>query len=328
MSIYVGIDGGGSKTSWVAVFDDGRLGGHGVLGPSNIHTVGQAGLTAILKTIVDKVRETTRVQTFDWVNICLGLSGIDRFQIRTVVESVLKELGAKRYRLETDAAIALAGATAGEPGVVVAAGTGSFAYGVGSGGRKVKVGGWGYQLGDEGSGYDIGRRAITAVLRAHDWRGPKTQLTEALLQHFAIERVEGIQQLSYQRGLTPLEIAAVTRVVVQCADLGDVVSQLILDDAGNELAFAAQAARAQLGLKTEDRGLVATVGGVFDKSPRVREAFVKRLAERSPGAETIWPEFQPAIGAIAMAMDTKGANFRTFAEKSGLRKINLGARAS
>jgi N-acetylglucosamine kinase-like BadF-type ATPase len=114
MSIYVGIDGGGSKTSWVAVFDDGRLGGHGVLGPSNIHTVGQAGLTAVLKTIVDKVRETTRVQTFDWVNICLGLSGIDRFQIRTVVESVLKELGAKRYRLETDAAIALAGATAGE----------------------------------------------------------------------------------------------------------------------------------------------------------------------------------------------------------------------
>ncbi len=325
MSIYVGIDGGGSKTSWVAVFDDGRPGGHGVLGPSNMHSVGQAGLAAVMKTIADKVRDSTHVQTFDWVNICLGLSGVDRFQERTVVEGVLKELGIKRYRLETDAAIALAGATAGEPGVVVIAGTGSLAYGVGSGGRKAKAGGWGYLLGDEGSGYYIGRLAISAALKAHDWRGPKTQLTELLLRHFALERVEAMYQLAYHRGLTRVEVAAVTRVVVQAALEGDVVSQLILDDAGNELAIAAAAARAQLGMKGSDPGIVATVGGVFEKSARVRKTFVARLAERCPGAKVIWPEFQPAVGAISLAMELKGATFRTFAEKSGLDKLNLAA---
>ncbi|MDI6871930.1 MAG: BadF/BadG/BcrA/BcrD ATPase family protein [Bacillota bacterium] len=326
MSIYVGIDGGGSKTSWVAVFDDGRLGGNGVLGPSNMHSVGQAGMAAVLRTIVDKVREATHVQTFDWVNICLGLSGVDRFQERTVVEGVLKELGVKRYRLETDAAIALAGATAGEPGVVVIAGTGSLAYGVGSGGKKAKSGGWGYLLGDEGSGYYIGRMAISAALKAHDWRGPKTQLTELLLKHFALERVEAMYQLTYHRGLTRVEVAAVTRVVVQAALEGDVVSQLILDEAGNELAVSAAAVRAQLGLKSTDPGIVATVGGVFEKSSRVREAFISRLTDRCPGAKVIWPEFQPAVGAISLAMELKGAAFRAFAEKSGLNKLNLAAR--
>lgn len=326
MSIYVGIDGGGSKTSWVAVFDDGRLGGNGVLGPSNLHSVGQAGMTAVLKAIAEKIREATHVQTFDWVNICLGLSGIDRFQERTVVEGALKELGIKRYRLETDASIALAGATAGEPGVVVIAGTGSLAYGVAAAGRKAKAGGWGYLLGDEGSGYYIGRLAISAALKAHDWRGPKSRLTELLLKHFALERVEAMYQLAYHRGLTRVEVAAVTRAVVQAALEGDIVSQLILDDAGNELAISAAAVRAQLGLKSTDPGIVATVGGVFEKSARVRETFVSRLAERCPGAKVIWPEFQPAVGAISLAMESKGAAFRTFAEKSGLNKLNLAAR--
>ena len=326
MSIYVGIDGGGSKTTWVAVFDDGRLAGHGVLGPSNLHSVGQAGMTAVLKAIVEKVREATRVQTFDWVNICLGLAGIDRFQERTVVEGALKDLGVKRYRLETDASIALAGASAGEPGVVVLAGTGALAFGVGQGGRRARAGGWGYLLGDEGSGYWIGRQAISAALKAHDWRGPKTVLTERLVKHFALDRIEGLYTLAYQRGMTRVEVAAVTRLVSQAASEGDTVSQIILDDAGNELAIAAAAVRAQLGLLSSDPGIVATVGGVFEKGSRVRETLIARLAERCPGVKVIWPEFEPAVGALSLAMDAKGAAFRDFAEQAGLKKINLAAR--
>ena len=46
--------------------------------------------------------------------------------------------------------IALVGATAGEPGVVVIAGTGSIAFGKNSAGRTARAGGWGYALGDEG----------------------------------------------------------------------------------------------------------------------------------------------------------------------------------
>lgn len=326
MSIFVGIDGGGSKTTWVAVFDDGRLAGHGVLGPSNLYSVGQAGMTAVLKAVVDKVRDVTKVQTFDWVNICLGLAGVDRFQDRAVVEGAFKELGVKRYRLETDASIALAGASAGEPGVVVLAGTSSLAFGMGSGGRRARSGGWGYLLGDEGSGYWIGRQALAASLKAHDWRGPKTVLSERLAKHFSIERLEGLYQLAYHRGLTRVEVAAVTRLVQQAAVDGDVVSQIILDDAGNELALAAAAVRAQLGVMNDDAGVVATVGGVFEKGSRVREALMTRLGDRCPGAKVIWPEFEPAVGALGLAMELRGAAFREFAERAGLKKLSPAAR--
>ena len=41
-------------------------------------------------------------------------------------------------------------------------------------------------LGDEGSGYWIGRAALRAVLRAADRRGPRTVLTQMLLEHFRV----------------------------------------------------------------------------------------------------------------------------------------------
>ncbi|MDT3318074.1 hypothetical protein Q9S71_14695 [Microbacterium sp. KSW4-11] len=35
-----------------------------------------------------------------------------------------------------------------------------------------RVDGWGWTMGDAGSGFWIGREALTAVMRAHDHRGP------------------------------------------------------------------------------------------------------------------------------------------------------------
>ncbi|HBK60965.1 MAG TPA: hypothetical protein DDZ84_09250, partial [Firmicutes bacterium] len=79
------------------------------------------------------------------------------------------------------------GALVDDPGVVVLAGTGSFAVGRGRGSGDahdrnargiVTRGGWGPLLGDEGSAYAIGLAALRAVALDCDGRGERTALSE------------------------------------------------------------------------------------------------------------------------------------------------------
>ena len=73
-----------------------------------------------------------------------------------------------------DALVALEAGAGDGPGIVLIAGTGSICYGRNEEGQAARAGGWGYMLGDEGSGWWIGRRALSAVMRQFDGRGPAT----------------------------------------------------------------------------------------------------------------------------------------------------------
>src|SRR5690554_880676 len=69
----------------------------------------------------------------------------------------------------------------GGGGVRRAGGGGGVAGGGGGGGGGAGWGGGGAVAGDEGSAYWVGRRAVRAVMRAYDGRGPATFLLEPLL---------------------------------------------------------------------------------------------------------------------------------------------------
>jgi len=82
----------------------------------------------------------------------------------------------------SDAFIALSGATAGGPGLVAIAGTGSIAFGRNAAGRTARAGGWGYLFGDEGGAFSIVRQALRAALRHEEGWGAPTELRPALLE--------------------------------------------------------------------------------------------------------------------------------------------------
>ena len=66
------------------------------------------------------------------------------------------------------------GGGAGLPGIIVIGGTGSIAYARDERGKMWRAGGWGTPFDDGGSGYDVGRKAVTAALQDFDRRGPHT----------------------------------------------------------------------------------------------------------------------------------------------------------
>src|SRR5258708_21745706 len=87
-----------------------------------------------------------------------------------------------RLTVAHDGFIALAGATAGAPGIIAIAGTGSFCFGRNASGRTARAGGWGYIFGDEGGGFDLTRQALRAALRMEEGWGPPTVLRQRLLE--------------------------------------------------------------------------------------------------------------------------------------------------
>ena len=82
--------------------------------------------------------------------------------------------------LESDALTTLLGAHAGQPGVIVAIGTGSVGEVLHADGSRHEVGGWGFPSGDEAGGAWIGMRAINHAQQVVDGRVPGSALWRSI----------------------------------------------------------------------------------------------------------------------------------------------------
>ena len=120
-----------------------------------------------------------------------------------------------------DAAIALAGATCGEPGIITIAGTGSMAFGKNARGETARAGGWGYIYGDEGGAFDVVRQAVRAVLREHEGWGGRTALTPALLEASGAPDPNAMLHLFYTPEWPRWRVAGLAKIVHRIATEGD-----------------------------------------------------------------------------------------------------------
>src|ERR1700733_5301986 len=143
MRLCLGIDGGQSSTTALIGDETGRVLGIGRAGPSN-HAAASEGRRKFVSAITDSVNQAAASAGLSapvgFEAACLGLSGGPDGK-----EALAKEtIRAERYLITHDAHIALAGATGGEPGIIVIAGTGSMVFGRNAAGLTARAGGWGY----------------------------------------------------------------------------------------------------------------------------------------------------------------------------------------
>jgi N-acetylglucosamine kinase len=311
MSHILGIDGGGTKTVALVADWSGHILGQGLGGPSNYHTVGvEPAIEAIREAALGAMKDAKlagargRASLLDVAS--LGLAGTGRPGDAALMQASLESASiAREVCLTHDAAIALAGAMACEPGVIVIAGTGAISYGVNAKGETKRVDGWGHLIGDAGSAYDIARRALVAAFRAHDGRGPETPLGKMLVAHFQTRSMEDIVGLIYTHRETKQHIASAAPLVSEAAAKGDAVSLSILHRAGQELGLSAVTVIRGLGMM-EMSVDVACAGGMFrGPHPAFTESFRNALASAAPQAKIITPRFPSAVGALLIALKTK-----------------------
>ncbi|MBA2527544.1 MAG: ATPase [Pyrinomonadaceae bacterium] len=299
----VGIDGGGSKTHAVIVDAEGRTLGEGTSGPSNPLRVGIARAAAAVREAIDKACEAAQVRREDIIAAEIGLAGTRRPELRERVREGLSNLGIADVEVVSDADIALYGATDGEPGVVVIAGTGSVCCGVNARGKRNCAGGWGPVAGDEGGGAWIARRALRAIAHASDGRGPKTSLMAAACAYFHVTTPDDLSTAIYAPTMTNERLAGFGKQVIEAAKAKDQVAREIMAEAGSELGVAVAAVIRNLKLEPE-RFQVAYVGGVFAAAGElVLGPMCERIHQLAPLAFVAPPRMSPSLAAARMARE-------------------------
>jgi N-acetylglucosamine kinase-like BadF-type ATPase len=202
---YLGIDGGGSKTTFLLCDETGRQVFRTQTGPSNWISVGEQAAAAAI------AEGATRISTPPNV-ICGGFAGAGRVEGAAFYLRILQQVFPKsKIIIETDAFIAYVGAIGIRPGVLLVAGTGSIAIGRTASGTMIRNGGWGPFFGDEGGGFWIGREAIRAALQLYDEaRGTneKEPLAVAIERHFNLKSLPDIVVAWSTGTIRPPDIAA------------------------------------------------------------------------------------------------------------------------
>jgi N-acetylglucosamine kinase-like BadF-type ATPase len=293
MKLFLGVDGGGSSTVALAADETGRVIGEGRGGPSNV-----SDLPTFAKNLREAVDAAGGVGR-EFESACFGFSGgIEGKSL--VAREIVK---AKRYSMVHDASIALTGATAGAPGVVVIAGTGSIAFGKNAQGRTARAGGWGYAFGDEGGAFDIVRQALRAALRFEEGWGRATALHPALIEAAGAGTANDLLHRFYTRAFPRPRIAALATIVDQLARSGDAVAIDILNAAAQSLATLASAVRGQL-FQMEESAVVSYSGGVFGSLPLL-ERF-RMLIELDGANRFNVPALRPVEGALIEAFRAAG----------------------
>lgn len=298
---FLGVDGGQSGTTAVIGDRDGRVVGWASAGPCN-HVAGgeaRAKFLRVMRECITEAADRAGVADNRFKAACFGMSGGPADKA-----ALLRELiDAEHWMVTHDAAIALAGATGGEPGIVAIAGTGSMVFGQNARGETARAGGWGYLFGDEGSAFDIAKQAVRAAMREHEGWGGRTILMPALIEAGGVSDADELLHLLYTPEWTRDRIAAIAQIVSRVAEEGDPTATSILQNAARELALQVASVRRQLWTDGE-AARISWAGGVF-RSTIVLERF-RMLVSIEGNNSCEEPKHGPAVGALLLAWRAGG----------------------
>jgi N-acetylglucosamine kinase-like BadF-type ATPase len=307
MPVYLGVDGGGTKTAFVLLDDEGRELGS-VEGPSSYHP--EHGLEHVRNVIADGVTDVTAragigVDGIDFAFVAIPTYGEASHEIAVLDDLPARALPRERYRCGNDMVAGWAGSLALADGINVVAGTGSITYGERAS-RADRVGGWGELFGDEGSAYWIGLEGLRAFSWMSDGRLPRTSLYDDIRAATGVEAdldVIDVVFTAWERSRG--RIAALAPVVAAAAARGDVAAERIVEQAVGHLVGLVETTADSLGFEAGEVIPVSYSGGVF-RADVIRGAFARDLAARARSYELRTPRFSSHIGAALYAAKLAG----------------------
>lgn len=299
--LFIGIDGGGTHSTAVAVWSDGRTAAVAHGGGLNFYNDGSEKVRLRLEAMVGELCEKAGAAAD---RICVGMSALDApADAKTLALFTTGTLSEDRLDLQSDAYIALMGLTRGAPGMIIICGTGSMLLMLDGENRQHISGGWGYLLNDAGSGFTLAREGLLAVIDEADGMGPATALTEDAMAYFRTPCVRGIIDKIYVPECTTDHIAGFARHVIARAEAGDRIAAEILTRNMQRLAALA----AQLFRKAPTVYLAGLYGGIFAHSETARDTFCRALAGHMPEVRICAPDYPPELGAVIHLMRKEGS---------------------
>ncbi|HWN06563.1 MAG TPA: BadF/BadG/BcrA/BcrD ATPase family protein [Steroidobacteraceae bacterium] len=306
--MFLGVDGGGTKTAYAIVDAEGRLRASQV-GAAIAHLAdgldaARARLAEGLKAVFATAAATSRDVAYAFVGLpAYGEDGGMTAALDALPAAILAR---DRYRCGNDMVCSWAGSLACADGISVIAGTGSMAYGEYAG-RQARCGGWGELIGDEGSAYWIAREGMNLFSRMSDGRAARGPLHRLVREHFGLENDLYLCSRIYgARADRRDAFAQFARLVHEAAQAGDAEAAAIFARGARELIDCVVATHHALGASKDQAVPVSHSGGVFDNAPAMVNEFRAGLAAAPVRLEYRAPQFPPAAGAALYAARLAG----------------------
>lgn len=231
--------------------------------------------------------------------LALGAAGVSRTGAPEALRAMLeRRVTAAPIVVVSDWEIQLEGAFMGESGIVLNAGTGSFAVGKDDAGCRYRVGGGGHLLDDEGSGYAIGRDGLAHLLRTLDGREPPTALSRALAERYGFHSRNDVIAYAYAEA-SKRNVADAAQTVLALLSQGEETARQICQRGACQLALLAEAVDRQM---PQASGQLALLGSMISRNEAYRTLTTSLIAKRLP-RRTVAPARGDALdGAVLMAL--------------------------
>lgn len=299
MKYYLGIDGGGSKTTAVICDEKLNLISRFIGESINFNSVGMDEARKNLKATVDGALKGKDIK----LNAAfIGMSAIaeraDDDFTKKLCEGIID---CENITMDSDVYIGLEAMRCDGAAAMVISGTGSMAVGRLSDGKIIHTGGWGYILGDEGSGYAIAIDALKAAICGYEGSAPETALTEAFMEYYQIDDMIKLIDIFYDPPMPRSKIAKLAPVIFRCAE-NDTVANSIIKNHAKLLADTVCALLKKMSSGTP----LGLWGGIFENYAMFRDVFSSLVNASFPETKISILEYAPEYGAVIAAIKADG----------------------
>ncbi|OAI49476.1 hypothetical protein AYO45_02330 [Gammaproteobacteria bacterium SCGC AG-212-F23] len=288
--IFIGIDGGGTKTTARIENMHGDVLAEAAGGPANVRISVERAWQSIEATLaialqLAGLRLDDKAYRF---HAGMGLAGLE---VAAAGEAFLaRSHSFATLKLCTDAHTACLGAHLGGDGAIIIVGTGVVGYQIQSG-KTNKVGGWGFPNDDEGSGAWMGLEAVRHTFKWIDGRNEVSHLAKSVFDFFQ----NSVEKLSnWINTADSTQYATLAPLVIEQAKQGDVAAVIILQKAAQAVDEVACTLE-KLQQQREPLLPCALVGGIAP--------FVAPYLSERQRARLVPCQKNPNVGAILLVKD-------------------------
>lgn len=299
MRLYLGVDGGGTKTKVSIIDDREKLIYEEVSGPSSTDTVPLAETISAINEAIKPYFDKNPNRKLD--GCFAGLGGIvfpiDGLKVERGLRGLPYFKPTASIVVRNDMENALFSGACFEEGIALISGTGMVAFGKDIH-RSHKAGGWGYKEGELGSGFHLGTEAIRYAIRAFDGRVEKDDFAVEIAKSIGLTQATDIIAVMDDFYDDRTKIASLAPIVTMFANQHNEHAKKIIDLATDECALAVKAVNNSIFMKNKTCVIVGSLGnsrGYF------KEQLLKKIKEIDPYMNIIDPVLDPSFAAALMS---------------------------
>ncbi len=270
MGYYLGIDGGGTKTTALVCDETGNILCRAESGSLNFYDVGFDGARKTLASVKEQIK--TCLGDIAFSSVVIGCSALDDEAPDDVSKRLCDGIvDTEKLLVNSDLYIALHSSGDSSPRIVAVCGTGSMAVGTVDNEKIITSGGWGHIAGDGGSAYSIALTALKTACRIYDNGEYNHPLVETVCEFYGVEDLRQAIDTIYSPEAQKCDLAELTPIISRLADEGCETAIEIIKNQCTELVDTVSA----LVKRMSQCDTVYLYGGVFKNNKLFKEFFIK-----------------------------------------------------